>query len=84
MYSGGIDISGKLWGRADDNIGMGYAYLDGGNQGLDKSHVLEVYYRFLLNEYCALTADMQYVKDDIKAGKNPEGFISGLRLVVKF
>jgi len=64
-YSGGIDISGKLWGREQDNIGIGYAYSDGGNQALDNSHVFEVYVRFLLNKYFALTADVQYLKEDM-------------------
>ncbi len=31
-----------------------------------------------------IDGDMQYVKDDVKAGKNPKGFIAGLRLVVEF
>jgi len=33
VYSGGINISGKLWGRDQDNAGIGYAYLRGGNTG---------------------------------------------------
>jgi hypothetical protein len=38
----------------------------------------------LLNEYFALTADVQYVKDNMKTGDDPKGFISGLRLVAEF
>jgi hypothetical protein len=38
----------------------------------------------MLNEYFALTADVQYVKDDMKQGEDPKGFISGLRLVAEF
>jgi porin len=84
LYSGGVDISGRLWGREEDNIGIGYAYLDGGNQNIDNSYVLEAYARFLLNEFFALTADVQYVKDDMNTSDNPEGFITGLRMVVEF
>jgi porin len=84
LYSGGVDISGKLWGREQDNIGIGYACLDGANQNLDSSHVFEAYVRFLLNEYFALTADVQYLKDNMKTGDDPKGFISGLRLVAEF
>ena len=84
LYSGGVDISGKLWGREQDNIGIGYAYSYGGNQSLDNSHVFEVYIRFLVNKYVALTADVQYLKDDMKQGDDPKGFFSGLRLVAEF
>jgi len=37
LYSGGIDIKGKLWGRKQDNIGIAYAFLNGGNLDLDKT-----------------------------------------------
>jgi porin len=45
-----MNISGKLWGREQDKIGIGYGYLDGGNTGVDKSQVVEGYVRFGLNE----------------------------------
>ena len=28
LYTGGINISGKWWGREQDNIGIGYGYLE--------------------------------------------------------
>jgi len=87
LYSGGINISGSIWGRQEDNIGIGYAYLDGAsqvNQDIDNSQVFEAYVRFLLNEFFALTADVQYLKDDMKVGDSPDGFVTGLRLVVEF
>ena len=31
-----IDIGGGLWGRGQDNVGLGYALADGGNTGLDR------------------------------------------------
>ncbi|MGI9569939.1 MAG: carbohydrate porin, partial [Desulfobulbia bacterium] len=31
FYSGGLDIKGSAWGGTGDNIGIGYAYLTGGN-----------------------------------------------------
>ncbi len=30
LYSGGLNIGGNLWGRENDNIGIGYAHLRGG------------------------------------------------------
>jgi len=34
-----------------DNVGLAYAIMNGGNLSLDKSQVLEVYYRLVLNDY---------------------------------
>jgi len=86
FYSAGINISGKLWGREQDNIGIGYAYLDGGNQEIDETHVFESYIRFGLNDILALTMDIQYMDDEYKegAGEDVDGWIAGLRLTVEF
>ena len=84
LYSGGIDISGGLWRREQDNIGIGYAYLGGGNQDLDNADVFEAYVRFLLNKYFAITADLQYQDNKMKQGDSPSGFIYGVRCVVEF
>jgi porin len=29
VYPGGLNINGKLWGRENDELGLGYAYLNG-------------------------------------------------------
>jgi porin len=84
IYSGGIDIKGMAWGRNADNIGLGYAYLDGGNLDIDNSHVAEAYYRWQLGEVFGFTADVQYMQDDYKAGNGPSGWIYGLRATAEF
>lgn len=84
IYSGGIDIKGKLWGREEDNMGMGYALLGGGNQDVDKTHVAEAYVRFVLHKYFALTLDVQYMRDKLKSGEGPKGFIYGIRVAAHF
>ena len=84
LYSGGIDINGRLWGRGDDNMGIGYANLRGGNLDVDQTHVLEIYARFALSSIFALTADVQYMKDEMKQGDSPRGVIYGLRLTAEF
>ena len=88
LYSGGINFSGKGWNRDEDNIGVGYAYLEGGNQSVENTQVFEAYYRAVLNEYAAITADIQYMKDDItnvdSRQENPEGWIFGMRLTAEF
>lgn len=88
LYSGGFNFNGNGWNRDDDNIGIGYAYLNGGNQNVDQSQVIEAYYRAVLNEHAAITADVQYIKDDLlKADprqEDPKGWIFGLRLTTEF
>lgn len=84
IWSGGIDISGLAWKRADDNVGLGYAYLNGGNLDVSQSQVAEAYYRFVINDYLALSADIQYMKDDLRNQENPAGFIYGLRATAEF
>jgi len=60
IYSGGVFISGNLWGREQDSIGIGYGYLDGAEQtedSLKNTHVAEAYVNVGLHEYLLLTFD---------------------------
>ncbi len=84
LYSGGLNIGGNLWGRENDNIGIGYAHLQGGNLELDHTDVFEVYGRFALNDIFAITGDVQYMKDSMKEGESPSGWIFGLRATAEF
>ncbi|WP_133512097.1 carbohydrate porin [Candidatus Thiosymbion oneisti] len=88
LYSGGFNLDGSGWNRDDDNIGIGYAYLDGGNQSIDQSQVFEAYYRAVLNEHTAITADVQYMKDELlktdPRQDDPKGWIFGMRLTAEF
>ncbi|MBW2172187.1 MAG: porin [Deltaproteobacteria bacterium] len=85
-YSGGIDINGKLWNREQDNIGIGYANLQGGNQDIDSIQLVEAYVRFGLNDTFALTFDIQYEDDSYKsgAGEDVSGWIGGVRATAEF
>jgi porin len=90
LYSGGINITGKLWGREQDNIGIGYAYLKGAEQteeSLKNSQVAEGFARFGLNEFLSLTFDLQYMKDtyvETASANDVEGWIAGVRMTVEF
>lgn len=88
LYSGGINIAGNGWQRPSDNIGIGYAYLEGGNTDVRRSSVLEAYYRAQLNDFFAVTADLQYMSDDLERvdlqQDDPEGWIFGLRITAAF
>lgn len=81
-YSGGLDLRGAAWGREDDNIGLGFAHLAGGNAGVDGTDVFEAYYRLGLDAHLALTADLQYERDGYEAAPAAAGWIFGLRVVV--
>ncbi|MGD9337377.1 MAG: carbohydrate porin [Syntrophobacterales bacterium] len=84
LYSGGINIDGKLWGREEDNIGIGYGYLDGGNLDNDNTQYAELYARLVINKYFAVTPDIQYMRDKYKNGDVIKGFILGIRLAAGF
>jgi len=85
LFSGGLNITGKWYGREDDNIGIGYAYLNGKND-FDYTQVAEAYWRFVLNDYFAVTADIQYMKDkyDVPGMDDLEGLIGGIRMTAEF
>jgi hypothetical protein len=83
-YSVGLNIAGRAWGREADNIGVGLAYLEGGNDTLSRTQVAEVYYRFVVNEHVALTADAQYLEDDYREGDDADGWVLGMRVVAQF
>ena len=84
LYSGGINILGRPWGRPDDNIGAAYGYVDGGNQDVRDTQVAEIYYRFVVNRIFAVTADVQYMEDNLATSPSPKGFILGLRGTAEF
>jgi hypothetical protein len=85
LYSGGINISGSWWGREQDNIGIGYAQINGGNGDIDSTQVFETYVNFGLGDYFALTLDAQYMMDDyFDTEDDPKGWILGIRGVTEF
>jgi porin len=88
IYSGGVFVSGNLWGREQDHIGIGYAYLDGAEQtedSLKNTHVGEAYVSFGLHEYLSLTFDIQYMKDSYVLSENDvDGWIAGVRATCEF
>lgn len=84
IYSGGVDISGTAWSRAADNIGPGFAWLDGANTGIDRTRVAEACYRLVLDDTLAVSADLQYMKDELDSGPDATGFICGMRATLAF
>ena len=84
LYSGGVNITGKWYGREQDYFGIGYAYLNGDND-FDYSQVAEIYWRVAFNDYFAATADFQYMKDEFDTDEGEiEGIIASIRLTAEF
>ncbi len=50
----------------------------------DSTDVFEAYGRFALNDIFAVTGDVQYMKDVMKEGDSPKGWILGVRLTADF
>lgn len=72
----GADLSGRRWGRGDDGLGLaaGAACADGGCE-----RVAELYYRWQVLPWLALTPDVQHVARPAGAGRSLT--VVGLRLV---
>jgi porin len=84
LYSGGLSFHGSGWGRDADNIGLGYAYLDGGNLDVRRTQVAELYYRFGVTEYLGTTADVQYMQDEYADEPDNKGWVVAVRAVATF
>lgn len=84
IYSGGLDFRGAAWGRDADNVGLGFAWLEGGNQAIRRTQIAEGYYRYVHNDFLSLTADVQYLHDSLKQGGGARGFLYGIRVTVEF
>lgn len=81
----GLSIAGTRWSRADDVVGVGVAYLDGAkNSGINDTTALEAYYKYVLSDYFDLSLDAQWIEDDLREAKDPEGTLVGLRFNANF
>lgn len=75
--SGGFQVEGDLWNRADDYVGFGYAanylgdqYEKGGYQNHTEG-VMEIYYNYYVNEHLTISPDLQLIWNP--AGVDQEG-----------
>lgn len=84
IYSGGLNFKGRAWDRAEDNIGVGLAYLNGGNLAISNTQVAETYYRWSVNEHLGVTADLQYMQDKYRNASDVDGFVLDLRIAAEF
>lgn len=64
-------------------MGNGYAYLDGGNLKNGRSEAVEAYYRLALNDFLALTGDVQCLEGGYVDADDVEGCVLSMRAVVE-
>ncbi len=90
MFSLGLNLKGSVWGRKDDEVGLGYAYLKSPskNPELSRSQVFEGYVKFQLLSYkflsTDLTFDYQYVKDSLRENGSQAANIYSVRFNINF
>jgi porin len=85
IYSAGVNINGNLWGREQDEAGIGYAYLNGADKGdIDGTNVFETYIKFKILKYADISLDIQYMADNYKHEEDINGFIYGVRVHAYF
>ncbi len=85
LYSGGINVNGKRWDRENDEVGVGYAYLDGVDKGdIENTDALEAYVKFQVSGFSDVTLDIQYLNDNMKQGEDQDGVVYGVRLNAYF
>ena len=97
LFSGGVNINGSLWGREQDNAGIGYAYVEGppGSE-LRRGDVAEAYVRFQLTDSLDLSLDLQYQENRLRPEEeeveedggnsplDPSAWIAGVRVNLVF
>jgi hypothetical protein len=84
-YSGGVNINGKFWGRENDEIGVGYAYLTGADKSnVDSTNAFETYAKIKMAKFSDISIDVQYINDNLKHDEDRKGFIYGVRVNTYF
>jgi len=90
MFSFGLNLNGSVWGRKDDEIGIGYAYLKSPskNSDLSRSQAFESYVKFKLFSYKSLSSDItldyQYIQDKTREEGTKAGHVYGVRFNLNF
>ena len=87
MLSLGFAVAGTAWNRPHDVVGVGVAFLDGANKkssGIHDTIALEAYYKYVFSDYFDLSMDVQWIKDDLRKAKDPEGTLIGIRFNANF
>ena len=57
----GAELTGQSWARGDDALGLAWGRLKGSGAEHSAEYNAELYYRFKVNDYLALTPDFQWI-----------------------
>ncbi len=89
-YSLGFNISGMLWNRGEDGIGMAFGqtllsddFEDVQTNSADEKYV-EAYYRYVLGQHLALSADFQWIQNAGGTRDSDDVYLFGLRSQIDF
>ena len=91
-YSAGLQLAGAYWNRPDDVVGLAYGcatisndYEDNSIDSIDDDeHHIELYYRYVLNDHLAVTADYQWLSNPTGNSDADDVSIFGLRTQIDF
>jgi hypothetical protein len=94
-WSAGIQLSGSLWGRSDDFLGLAFGRVipsddykaAGTNLKADPENHLEAYYNFRVNDYLSISPDIQVIWDSYggdAASGDKTIVVGGIRSQVDF
>lgn len=87
LYSAGFQVDGHRFSVPGLVVGVAYAYLDGaGSQPEDIRHtrVFETYARYPLAQFGDISADVQWISDQVRDAQNPQLWVIGTRLNLYF
>jgi len=87
LYSAGLQMEGHRFSAPQLVVDVAYAYLDGaGNQLGEIRHtrVLESFARYPLAQFGDVSADVQWISDEVIDAQNPQLWVIGTRLNLNF
>jgi porin len=82
LYSGGLQLSGRLFDRPEMTIGVAYAYLDGiadSPGDVRDTRVWEAYARWNPSEKLGISLDVQHIADELRQAGDPSLWAIGMR-----
>ncbi len=89
-WSAGFELDGGLWNRGGDAFGFAYGqtlltddYEDDNDHTANENYV-EAYYRFMMNQYFALSADFQWIDNAGGNSRIDDIYIWGIRSQLDF
>ena len=83
FVSAGVGIESPF-GRANDMVGVGFAWANPADNDSEEESLLELFYRIQLTDTVALTPDLQFVFDPAESADNDTVAVFALRLQATF